>query len=280
MSTYALEPSRIMIGRPARRRHLGLWLAPVTFVILTSISLLAGFTSASGSSYWSAAQIFEDFMNSPLRILFPIGAALLAGTELSAELSHRAILNTRTREGVRHHLRRVFTVALLRTFTVFALVGLVNAIAALFIVPAIWPHVIDPHGYGLSSASAVHAADVAIAPLAAAASLGSATFAIVSAVWLGLNGVAFGLLALVAVVFISRPVLALLVPAGVYLAESIVFMFVGMPGPSFLVSAVYPAGLQHYSLLQAVLPTALLLIVTAIVAAVVIVRSPTSARMS
>lgn len=252
----------------------------LTFLALAGIGLLAGFASAQNSTYWSGGQVFEDFMNSPLRILFPVAVAVVAGLELSGELSHRAIVNSRTREDIRVRLTRLFVVASARTFAVFAPLALVNAVAAFVVVPALWPHAVDPQGAGLMSTAAVQSADAAIAPLAGVLRFGWFPFAVVAAAWLGVNAVVFGLLTQICVILVHRPVVALLIPAVVYLAESIVLQYAGFPGPSFLISAIYPAGLQHYSLAEAIAPTAALAVGAFAASILLIRRSPTNPRMS
>ncbi|PDQ35240.1 MAG: hypothetical protein B5766_07285 [Candidatus Lumbricidophila eiseniae] len=79
---------------------------------------------------------------------------------------------------------------------------------------------------------------------------------------------------------IRRAVLALLLPLALHIAESLFFQLLDMPGWSFLMSAVYPTGLQHYDPVQALCPTAYLGVLTVIGTAVFVARSRISPRMS
>jgi len=250
------------------------------FVVAVAISLSTGFQAVSHSSYWSIAQVFGEFMNSPLRLLFPVAAALAAGMRTAEELSHRFVANTRTRADIRQRLTRRCSEAFARVFLTFALVALINAVAAFVIVPALWPHTIDPTSYGLSSADAVREADISAAPLTAALQFGPVVFSLVAAAWFGVNAAIFGIVAVLAVLIIRRAVLALLFPLALHLVESLFFQLLDMPGWSFLVSAVYPTGLQHYDPVQALCPTACLGVLTVIGVAVFVARSRTSPRMS
>jgi hypothetical protein len=265
---------------PRNRAQLRRWRESTVAAAIIALNLAAGFSSIQGSVYWSRAQVFGDFMNSPIRVLFPIAVALVAGLDLSGDLSQRYIVTTRTRQDIRLRLLHRFASVSMRTFTLFALVVIVNAVAAFVIVPTIWPHAVDASQYGFTSAHAVQAADTAQAPLSSAMAHGWLPFTLTAAIWLGCNAVTFGLLTLVSVLIIHRAVLALLVPAGLYLVESVALQILGVPGASFLISAVYPSGLQNYDLLQAMLPSLLLLIVTAGVSAILIARARTSPRLS
>lgn len=279
-SAIALDSSALTIAAGSKFTRPRFWLIPALFLLLVGVSLTSGFTSVQGTSYWSAAQVFEDFMNSSIRMLFPIVVALLAGADIAPELSYRYIVNTRARQDVRRRLAGLFAAAVTRTFIVFALVTLVNAIMAFVVVPAVWPHAIDPRGYDLMTPAAVHASDTAIAPLTAMDNAGWVMFAVAAACWAGWNAAVFGLLTLICVVLAPRVVLALLIPMGLYQAESIIFMFLGIPGSAFLISALYPAGLQHYSLLQAAVPTLILTVIVSSAAVVLIRRAPSCPGMS
>lgn len=252
----------------------------VIFITLVAVSLSTGLISASQSSYWSEAQVFQDFMNSPLRILFPIAVALLAGAKTAGEVSSRFIVNTRTRADIRLRIiMRIVNVAL-RSFTIFSLVTLVNAVVAFVIVPTIWPQAIDPQGYGLGNPTAVRDADLSVAPLTGLFESNPVALSLVASAWFGLHASLLGVITLIAVFLITKPVLALLFPLGLYMVESVVFQLIGMPGRSLLISAVYPAGLQNYDLTEAVFPTIFLAVVAIAGSAWLVSSSRTNSRMS
>lgn len=277
-ATTAGPDSQKMPTSPLRRKTL--WLDILIFVVLAAISLVTGFLAVQTTTYWSEAQVFQDFMNSSLRILFPVAVALSAGLITAEQLSNRFVVNTRTRTDVRRWVAGKFWSAAIRAFVIFALITVVNAVAAFFIVPELWPHILDPAGYGLDDATAIANANVSVAPLAAFAQFGLPVFILVAAAWFGLNAAAFALVTVLAVFFIRRTVLALMVPLILYLAESLFFQLQGMPAPAFLISAVYPSGLQDYDLVVAAIPTAVLLVTAAMGALVFVSRSRTSPRLS
>lgn len=265
----------LMTGEAGRLLRDGI----ILFVVLT-IGLGSGFQAASHTLYRSTAQVFEDFMNSPLRILFPIAAALSAGWWTLEEVSHRFIASTRTRADIRRRLARRVVGVCVRVFLMFALVALASAFAAFVIVPAVWPGAIDPAGSGLNDAIAIRDADVSTAPLTALLRFGPALFSLAAAAWFGLNAAIFGLITVIAVFVFSRPVLALLFPLGLYLVESVILQLLSVPGASFLISAVYPAGLSHYDVIQALIPTVCLGVLGVGGAVVLVGKSRTNPRTS
>ncbi|MCZ2404403.1 hypothetical protein IV498_14760 [Paenarthrobacter sp. Z7-10] len=224
--------------------------------------------------------MFEDFMNGPLRILFPLVVALLAGSRTAAELSNRFVVNTRTRVSIRRRIAGRFMVTMLSMFVLFTVMGLINALVAFVVIPATVPESINPAQYGLGSPASVQADAMLHAPLAALLDYGRVVFALGASAWLGFNAAVFAAVTLIAVYVISRPVIALMVPFGLYVLESIVFQTIQLPGLSFLLSAVYPAGLQNYDPVQAFSPTLVLAFLTVAAMALVIMTSRRNPRLS
>lgn len=255
------------------------WIAGV-FVVFATINVYVGLSAAAHSQYPSYAEVFDGFMNGPIRLLLPFIVALLAGWHAAAELSHRQIASTRTRTDIRARLAARFGRTLGVVFVCFFLVGMVFWVCAFWLVPALDPHVVDPANYGLRTAAEQLAATVKGAPLAAALHGGTLAFGLTASAWLGLNAATFAAVALVAVYALHKPLVALFVPFGVYLVESVVLQVVNLPGASFLLSAVYPGGLQEYPLMQALLPTVLLAAACACGLAVILLRARTNTRFS
>ncbi len=256
------------------------WIPTSVYAILLVSGLWQGLADVSHSQYSSAVQIFGSFMNGTVRLLFPVAVALVSGSRIASELTHRYIANTRTRVGIRTALRRRLLRVPVQVGAAFALLGLVNAVVALWVVPAMWPESLDPAGYGLTSAAAIHAADVSVAPLSAVAGGNLIVFAVVAAFWLGAHAAIFALTTMLAVLVLTRPLVAMLVPFVLYVVESAVFQLLDLPGASFLISAVYPTGLQNYSLWSAVLPGGILAIAAIAAAAVMVARAPSNPRLS
>ncbi len=249
-------------------------------LVLLTVNLYSGLNAAAHSTYWSEAQVFHSFMNSPLRIVLPVAVALLAGVRTIEELSHHFVASTRAREDVRRRVARRFLREAATVGAIFAGFAIVNVIAAWVVVPAVWPAAIDPASAGLTTQVAVYAADVDISPLAAATAHGPALFAVATAAWLGGNAAVLALVTVSAVYLIKRPLVALFVPFGIYLGESVITQVAGVPAASFLISMIYPSGLQHYALSAAVAPSVILATVAIGCATAVILTSRRNTRLS
>ncbi len=255
------------------------WLVSIAAAILIA-NFYSGFVSVGHSQFASDADVFFEFMGGPLRLLFPLLVALLVCWNAAAELTHRHIAATRPRIEIRRHIGAKFVRGLAGIFALFFAVGMATWLCAFVIVPHLYPHAVDPRGYGLHTAASVLAATVKQAPLAALLSQGTLAFGVAASLWLGLNAVVFAAVGLVAVYILSRPIVALFVPFGVYIVESIVLQVAGFPGGSFLLSAVYPGGLQSYPLAQALVPSAVLAALAATAIAILLATARTNTRFS
>lgn len=251
------------------------WRLAAAVILVVAANTYLGFQAVGHSVYRSSAQVFEEFMNGPIRLLFPIIVTLVAGSQVARQLSSRWVASTRTRMDIRRRVASEFLTVTAGIFVVFFLVGLLNAFAAFIIVPATMPDAIDPGSYGLHSQAAVLADAGAHAPFATLLATSTALFVAASSAWVGLNGAVFAALTLVAVYLIPKPLVALLIPLAVYLFESVLFQLFGLPGASFLLSAVFPSGLQTYDLTEAIAPTAVLGLLC-IGAAVMLIRTARS----
>ncbi|MFT4051185.1 MAG: hypothetical protein QM677_02915 [Microbacterium sp.] len=256
------------------------WIPACVYAVLLVSGLWQGLAEASHSQYASPIQLFGSFMNGTVRLLFPVGVALVSGSRLASELTHRHIANTRTRTGIRTALGRRLLRVPLQVGAAFAVLGLVNAVVALWLLPAIWPDTLDPAGYDLGSAAAVHATDVSVAPLSGFANGNLVVFTALAALWLGAHAAVFALTTMLAVLLLTHPLVALLVPFMLYVVESVVFQLLDLPGASYLISAVYPTGLQNYSLWSAVLPFVVLAAAAIATATVIVSRAPSNPRLS
>lgn len=256
------------------------WRLGTAVLLMVAVNTFVGFQAVGHSVYRSSAQVFEEFMNGPIRLLFPIVVTLAAGSQVARQLSSRWVASTRTRMDIRRRVASDFVTAAAGIFVVFSMVGLLNALAAFVIVPATMPEAIDPGSYGLHSHAAVLADAAAHAPFAGLLATSTPLFVAVSSIWLGLNGAVFAALTLVAVYLVPKPLVALLVPLAVYLFESVIFQIFGLPGASFLLSAVFPSGLQTYDVIEAIAPTAILGLLCAATALVLVRTARSNPRLS
>ena len=252
----------------------------MVFALLAAVNLTAGFSTVGASAYRSEAQIVGEFMGSPIRLLFPIAVAIIAGPALASELNHRYIASTRPREDIRSSLTRKLGRISVVLFLVFSGLAAINVLAGFYVAPAIWPKSIDPAGFELADPTAITAAVEAMAPLTRLLTVGPLAYLIGCAVWMGAQAVLFGFVTFIAVLLIRRSVLALAIPLGVYLVESIMFQVLSLPGLAFMSSTVYPDGLERFSISQAIAPAIVLGAGSIIAAACLVLTARTNPRFA
>lgn len=250
------------------------------FLVLASIGIWAGFTAVQGSVYSSNAQVFLQFLNGPDRVFFPIAVALVAGTDLSAQLSDRYFVNTRAREDSRRRLTRILGLGILKVFGIFAGLTFVYAIAAFLVVPQVAPQAISPESYGFSGKELAFSNDLDTAPLTALLVKSLFGFVMVSALWVGVYAITFALVTFTAVLLIEKSIIALSVPMFIYIGESATYQMAGLPAGSFIISAMHPAGLQHYKLFDSLLPLVTIFTLALVSAVILILTSRHNARLS
>jgi len=253
--------------------------AVLVAVVILGLTLWSGATSIASSQVSSFAGLYGQFANGPTRLLLPIAASLLGGWQVAAELHDRWIVSSRTRRSIRTHLAHRALSGIGAAALAFFIVGIVWFVVAEYVAPSAWPHAVDPSGFGRSTAevqTAVQASD----PLARFLSSGHWVFGMAAASWLAINGAVFAALAFVSVLLIRRRVIALMVPVALYLGQSVVAQIAGQSQYSFLVTAVYPTGLQHLPIVAASAATVVLAIGAVAAGTVLIARSPTNQRFA
>jgi hypothetical protein len=256
------------------------WLTAGLLILIVVLNTAVGFDAVSHTQYRSAEQVFEDFLGGPIRLLFPLVIVGLGTWSTAARLTHRQLASTRTRTDVRLHILRTLGRVVAQTFIAGFAFGLLNWVCAFMIVPAVEPEVINPAAYNLHSPASILADAIRRAPLSALLHDGPFTFALGVSAWLAVNAAVFAALGLFAVYVVRRPVIALLVPFALYIFESVVLQVLGIPGASFLISSVFPTGLQSYDLTLAVIPIVALAAVTIVGFAALVTTSPRNSRFS
>ena len=250
------------------------------FFVVIGVGVISALNEIHTAVYRSPAQVYVEFMNGPDRVIFPVVVALIYGTTLSQEISHRFIASTRARQDVRNRLVILFTRATARAFVGFAALVLSYWLVAICVVPALWPHATDSSAYALGGNRLYYLDDVSQSPLSANLKSGWGMFCLASFAWMAICIVAFGAVSFISVMYIHKTVLALVAPMIFYILESLAFQLLGMPVYSFLISGIYPAGLQHIELSQAIVPALGTLVIGAISLVVSIARSPGNPRFS
>lgn len=256
------------------------WRLAALAALMIIINIYSAFSAVTKTEYRSTEQVFDDFMGGPLRLLFPVVVALIAASATAAQLTNRHIASTRTRMPIRRLIVRRFSTVTGGVFVLFFLFGMLSFFCAFVIVPALFPSSINPGSYGLHSSASVLADAVKGAPLTGLLSWGPLAFGVGASAWLGLNAAVFAAVALVCVFIIRQPIIAFLVPFAIYLFESVALQVLGFPGSSFLISAVYPSGLQSYPLAPALIPTLALGVLALVGAAVLLLTTNRNSRLS
>lgn len=247
---------------------------------LVAWQLWAGFAAVPRTSFRSPQDIVATFMNAPIRLLLPVGVALIAGAGLAAQLGDRFVASTRARVDIRRYLARRAGVSVAATFGIFFVVGIITAVSAYYIAPAVMGVQYDPEGYGLHSPAAIMTESIHIAPLTALLQFGPVAYIFGVGAWLGLNAAVLALVTVAAVLLIRRQVVALVVPFLVYMLQSVIAQHAGAGGASLIISAAYPSGMQNYALSTAAVPAAVLGVVALAIVVWRIVGARTDLRFS
>ncbi|MCZ2405026.1 hypothetical protein IV498_18145 [Paenarthrobacter sp. Z7-10] len=123
-----------MVGK---QRQVFMVAMTAVLVALVCWQLWSGFQQVPLTTYRSPRDIVEDFFNAPMRLLFPVAVALLAGSGLAAQLADRFIASARTRTDIRGLIARRIAVVTAVAFGVFFVIGVVTASAAYFVAFAV-----------------------------------------------------------------------------------------------------------------------------------------------
>ncbi len=254
-------------------------LATSLTIVVCTADLVSSMSHLSAAIYPSSAAVYYALQNGAIRLYFPFLIALIAGLGLTAELDNRFFANTRSRVGVKKRLKQQVIRVVAWTFGVFSGIAFVKVLIAFLVIPRLMPHVINSHVYAATE-EAIQALSENQSPLTATLRAGLPIFAITTAVWNGVSASAFALLTVVSVVLIKNRVLAILLPAVIYVGESIWTQLIGLPGASYLGAAIYPAGLQDYPLGQSVLALVGVILVSGIAFAWIVKISTRNQRFA
>ena len=240
---------------PKIRIPRGIRLATSLTLAVCLGDLVSTISHLPAAVYSSSASIYAQLQNGPIRLYFPFLVSLVAGLALIGDLENRFAANTRSRIGIQKRLLREAVRVSAWAFGIFGSVALIKVFIAFLVIPRLMPQVINPHSYA-STEEAIQTLNEIQSPIAGTLRTGLPLFAVTAAIWNGIVASAFALLTLICVVLVRNRVLALLLPAIFYIAESIFTQLVDLPGLSYLLSATYPTGLQNYPLWQAILAIA------------------------
>lgn len=257
-------------------RYIGI----IAIAALLVWHLWAGLSAMPRTLFRSAEDMVDTMFVGAGTLFIPVAAALISGARLTAELDHRFIASTRARTPIRAYLLRHILVACATTAILFFAFGAVITAVGYWIAPSLFPEMIDPHGYGLSSADAVRADAVLTHPLSQALDFGPFVYVLAVGGWLAASGVTFALVTLVSVLTLSRPAIALTVPLALYLVQSVILQVLDRPAYSFMIAMPYPSGLQEFPLSAAIIPVAITVALSIIALVGLLLRAPKNPRFS
>lgn len=263
-----------------RRGSVPAWGFPSAVLLAVLIlGLYTGLRDSSHSLVSGPEGVYASFAGSGIRLLLPLAAAYLGGGRLARELRAGWIPFVRARIDIRRYLVTLLGRGVVVSGVGFALIGLIWWIAAATIVPTLFPRAIVPEEFG-PSAEAVRTAAELGGPLVVLLRGGGVIFGAGVALWLGLHAAVFAALGFVAALVIRSRVLALLFPLAVYMIQSVIAQVGSRPELSFIIGAVYPGGLQRFTLGDALAPGLILAVLVALALVIVLARSRSQPRLA
>lgn len=268
-------------AKPQVSRTLKLWILLAGAIVgLLVVSLWAAVSGVSSSVFRTEASLVGAAMGGPIRILLPIVATLVCAPQVSAILNNRFVVYTRTRASIRGSLGKSVLVLVAQCFLVFFVIGSVLTAVAYWLMPLWFPSSVDPSLYNLTASEAL-ASEASIAPLVnVLINHGAFAYVLSVGLWSAFHAVAFGLVAILAAILISRVFIAWLIPTGIFLFQSVMLQVLDFPAASFIGSATYPSGLSNFSLGQALLALWVLMFAAVATLTVIIFRAPVMDRFA
>lgn len=246
------------------------WVAGIAVVFMAS-PLLYGFSRVQGAALSSNLAVFGQFMGSPIQLVFPLLAAGLGCTTLFQELSARFVVNLRTRIAMTDYLRiRLIQSAAIPFFVVATSVLLVFAVCFIY-----WPAIGNPSidiSVFVWTPEERAASDGNMFGFSELIDLSPWAYGIWIAVWTGLCAAAYSAATAACLLVVERKAVAILIPGGIFLVETIVAALAGNPYAGLLYSA-FPFSLQQQDAFTTAAPT-LVLVSVIVLSWVRILRNP------
>lgn len=223
---------------------------------LVALPPLISLPGLTNSAFANRLQIFAHLENTVVQLFIPVICSFLGATVLASEIRYRRLSQVLVRLDPQEAIGKRLAFSFLVPFAV----GVLNVAVCWTIAFVIWPRIgdpwIDPSVYNLSSAGAGQFATelysysqlLASGPVAYGLFYGA-----VFAVACGL----FGLGAAVACLLVPNLAVALMLPTGVFLLETVAAALAGNPRAGLLY-AVVPFGLTQGPVAGAALPIVVL----------------------
>jgi hypothetical protein len=223
---------------------------------------VAGLARRQSVSLQVPMDLFELGFELPA-VVFPLLAVGICVVAFSSEVAHGWIVYVRTRAGLGRFLAARAVGVAVATFAVFFLAVALWGAVAFGVGPAAgWA----PDG----SLPALSEADAALATQQAAtftrvAAAGAGVYVAVYAIWVGLWGALFALIAFLVLLLTGNRLLAFVAPVGLYWVENIVLANLGLE-VFRSVSAVFPFSIEQQPVATALVPLAVWLALAGVLA--------------
>lgn len=260
------------------RRRTPSWIHTIAVLAVIAEPVRVGVDVAGRAAFYDHDDVYSSMMNGPTVLVFPLVAVLLSCLPLHEQLRARHVANTRTRMPSRllagRHLRRVAIVA--------GGVFFLHAFVAFLVAHVVWPWFGDP---------AIDWAPTDMTPAEVVENRltgtsytflyahGTFVYGLAYAGWVGLAAAAYATLGACILFLLPNRILALSIPFLVYATGTAASALIGAPRTG-LMSSVFPYGLVAGHPLEAAASTLIVILGTAALAVLVIVRAPTNPRLS
>jgi hypothetical protein len=207
--------------------------------------------------------VYFEFMNSPITVLFPVLVVFLSCLRLFQELGHRFASNTLVRVRVESYVFAKLLVASGTSFLVFFLFAFVPFVIAFYLWPLSGNPSVDPSVYMMTTQSAI-ADSFQRATFTSLLEQGPMVFGVVYSLWVAFGASVYTGLGMAALLLVKNRALALALPFVLFFGETAAAQIAGHPYASLLFS-LFPFGYQQAPLLVGMAPTLVLAALVAVV---------------
>lgn len=239
--------------------------APIAIgLVAIAVPLIWGTVQVQQFNLASRLSVFVLYLGSPLTLVIPFLAAWAGNSRLYAELGQRHLTNL----GSRQSPTKLLQMRLLKGFLIPAAIFAVSILAVYLVAFVLWPVLgdpfLDPSVYFLQSPQEVAKYDQAQTGFSQLMAFGSPVFGVIAALWFAFAAGVYGAFAAAALLVLNNRMLAILLPMGVYIIETIATALTVGPYAGLLYS-LSPFLLRQAPIIVSVTPTFILAAVVALI---------------
>jgi len=254
------------------------WLIAIAAVALVGVELLFASLSSMSTLYRSDFDVLSLYMASPAILIAPFVASALGASRMFSEVGNRYIVSAR----MRSRPSRYFGAKIAAAGIVAGLIAAPLPIAGTIVAFAVWPAIGDPNveptQYGLTPASAL--ADAAASTTYSQLLLVSPlVYSVLYSLWVAFAAAVFAALTLALLILLRNRAVALVIPLGLYLGETVAAAVLGDPTYG-LVYSIFPFGLTQSSILAGASPVLVLALAVVVIWVFIIRRARHLQRLS